>query len=205
MRLFSRNRLPAAGSGYAGPPAAEMRGRADAIADAGAVPWEVLWAALKTEPEGAGDLTGELGLEICDSSLVVMGECGQRIAGMRHGRLVEIRIGETARMTSTGGVQVTWLRAATPAFALDAEAGAVVADHPDVHGVVASFAASRAWDDMEMRGGADGIVARRRTTVHGQAAGWAYDLWLCERIADRIGVALPASDLSNAGVPYRLG
>ena len=53
--------------------------------------------------------------------------------------------------------------------------------------------------------GADGIVARRRITIHGQAAGWAYDLWLCERIADRIGVTLPHSDLAGEQIPYRLG
>src|SRR5215212_7361218 len=33
-------------------PAGEMRGRAAEIADAGALDWEVVWEALKTEPPG---------------------------------------------------------------------------------------------------------------------------------------------------------
>jgi hypothetical protein len=37
MRPFTRRRLPDAGTGYAGPPAAAMRGRAAEIADAGAL------------------------------------------------------------------------------------------------------------------------------------------------------------------------
>jgi hypothetical protein len=205
MRLFNRNRLPEAGTGYSGPPAAAMRGRADAIADAGAVPWEVLWEALKTAPAGAGGLAGELGLDFLDDTRGVMIDtCETRMGGIRHGRLVEVRIGATTRLTSNAGVQVTWVRATTPAFALEATDGAVVADDPDVQAITASFAATRAWDEMEMRGGADGIVARRRITMHGQAAGWAYDLWLCERIADSIGVALPHSDLAGEQVPYRL-
>ena len=54
MRLFAR-RLPDAGTGYVGPPAAAMRGRAAEIADAGAVPWDVLWESLKLDAPDPGD------------------------------------------------------------------------------------------------------------------------------------------------------
>ena len=49
----------------AGPPAAEMRGRAAEIADPGALDWEVVWDTLKTEPpaDDPSTLTQELGLD----------------------------------------------------------------------------------------------------------------------------------------------
>ena len=207
MRLFARNRLPEAGAGYAGPPAAEMRGRAAAIADAGAVPWAVLWEALKPEqPDPALDgLAAELGLAN-DSWLDPGADTGgERLFGVRDGRQVEIRIGHTTRGFSTGAVQITWVRAATPAFALTAEDGALVADHPAVAGLVAGFAPSRAWDDTALRGGAEGVVARRPISMRGQQAGWAYDLWLCERVARALGSPLPPGDLAKAATPYDLG
>jgi hypothetical protein len=206
MRLFARNRLPDAGAGYAGPPPAAMRGRAAEIADAGAVPWEVLWEALKlVSPDpGADSLAGELGLGMEDWIDPAV-ELGQRLPGVRDGRQVEIRIGHTTRGFNDGGVQITWVRAATPRFALTAEDGALVADHPSVTGLVGVFAPSRAWDDMTLRGGPEGVVARRPIRMRGQQAGWAYDLWLCERLAAMLGSPLPIGELGRAVTPYDMG
>jgi hypothetical protein len=41
------------------------------------------------------------------------------------------------------------------------------------------------WHKLEVEGGPDGIVARRPNTAHPQ--GYVYDLWLAERLADRLG------------------
>jgi hypothetical protein len=41
------------------------------------------------------------------------------------------------------------------------------------------------WRDLVVEGGPDGILARRPVTAHPQ--GYVYDLWLVERLADRLG------------------
>src|SRR5919199_5812381 len=125
MRLFARRRLPEPGSEYAGPPAAAMRGRADQIADAGAVPWEVLWESLKLDAADATDdgLVGELGLGYGDWTDPAFEHIATRIFGVRHGRQVEIRMGHTARGLNIAIVQTTWVRAATPEFELTSEDG----------------------------------------------------------------------------------
>ena len=63
----------------------------------------------------------------------------------------------------------------------------------------------RAWDDMALRGGREGVVARRPISMRGQQAGWAYDLWLCERLAGALGAALPVADFDDADAPYDMG
>ena len=62
-----------------------------------------------------------------------------------------------------------------------AEPGAL----PEVEEVVAGLAPSAAWHEVEVEGGPDGILARRPVTAHPQ--GYVYDLWLVERLADRLG------------------
>jgi hypothetical protein len=207
MRLFARQRPPEAGTGYAGPPAAAMRGRAAEIADAGAVPWEVLWEALTLDlrDQRGDDLSRALGLELIDWRDPSADFGGSRMVGVRHGRQVEIRIGHTTRGFNQQGVQVTLVRAATPSFALAAANGAFVADHAAAAGLVGGCAPSRAWDDMNLRGGPEGVVARRPISMRGQQAGWAYDLWLCERLASALGVPLPFADLDDAETPYAMG
>jgi hypothetical protein len=154
MRLFARQRPPEAGTGYTGPPAAAMRGRAAEIADAGAVPWEVLWEALTLDlrDQRGDDLSRALGLELIDWRDPSADFGGSRMVGVRHGRQVEIRMGH-----------------------------------------------------MNLRGGPDGVVARRPISMRGQQAGWAYDLWLCERLASALGVPLPFADLDDAETPYAMG
>ena len=206
MRLFTRRRLPEAGAQYAGRPAAAMRGRAAEIADAGAVPWEVLWEALKLDPAGATDdgLVGELGLHYGDWTDPAFEHVATRIFGARHGRQVEIRMGHPARGLNIGIVQTTWVRAATPEFEITSEDGTLVADHAVVAGIVAGFAPSRAWEDTALRGGPEGIAARRPIAMRGQQAGWAYDLWLSERVAEALGTPLPPTDLHGATSPYTM-
>jgi hypothetical protein len=206
MRLFSRRRLPDAGSDYAGPPAASMRGRAAAIADAGAVPWQVLWEALKTDAPIVDDsLVADLGLRTEDWRGPTGEAGGERMYGVRDACQVEIRIGRTERGLQQQGVQVTWVRALAPEFAATAADGVLGADDPAVAGIVDGFAPSRAWDGTELRGGREGIVARRPITMRGQQAGWAYDLWLCERIARELGSPLPPADTAAAAIPYGMG
>ena len=48
------------------------------------------------------------------------------------------------------------------------------------HGAVAAV-----WRDVTIEGGPDGILARRPVKAHPQ--GYIYDLWLVERLADRLG------------------
>src|SRR5215207_5246222 len=203
MRLFTRRRLPDAGTGHAGPPAAAMRGRAAEIADAGAVPWDVLWEALKLDAPDPGDdgLAAELGLRDEDWLDPAFDIGGTRMIGVRHGRQVEIRMGHTTRGLNVGGVQITWVRAATDPFAVTADDGALVADDAAVANLVSGFAPSRAWDDMVLSGGDEGVVARRPISMRGQQAGWVYDLWLCERLAGALGTALPVADLDEAATP----
>ena len=206
MRLFTRRRLPEAGSGYAGPPAASMRGRASEIADAGTVPWVVLWEALKLAVPGddADDSMTELGLRM-DDWRGGFNDLGQRMHGVRGRFQVEIRIGRSERGLRGQGVQLTWLRAATPEFAIIATDGALAADDGAVAAIVERFAPSHAWDGTELRGGPEGIAARRPITMGGQQAGWAYDLWLCERIAAELGAPLPVADVAGDQLPYGIG
>jgi hypothetical protein len=74
-----------------------------------------------------------------------------------------------------------------------------------VAGIVAGFAPSRAWEDTAVRGGPEGIAARRPIAMNGQQAGWAYDLWLGERVAEALGTSLPPTDLQRAKSPYKMG
>ena len=207
MRLFTRHRLPEAGAQYTGRPATEMRGRAAEIADAGAVPWEVLWEALKLDATGATDdgVVGELGLHYGDWTDPAFDHVATRIFGVRHGRQVEIRMGHTARGLNMGIVQTTWVRAATPEFQITSEDGRLVADHPVVAGIVAGFAPSRAWEDTTL------VAAPRasRPDVRSRCAasrpagpttcGWP-SVW-----ARPSGTPLPPTDLQGAESPYQMG
>jgi hypothetical protein len=83
--------------------------------------------------------------------------------------------------------------------------GALVADDAAAADLVSGFAPSRAWDDMALRGGPEGVVARRPISMRGQQAGWVYDLWLCERLAGALGATLPGADLDDADTPYDMG
>ena len=57
---------------------------------------------------------------------------------------------------------------------------------PEVEQALGELApAPRVWRDIVVEGGPEGIRARRPVTSHPQ--GYVYDLWLVERLADRLG------------------
>jgi hypothetical protein len=57
---------------------------------------------------------------------------------------------------------------------------------PEVEAALGELAPDvRIWRDLVVEGGPDGIRARRPVTAHPQ--GYVYDLWLVERLADRLG------------------
>jgi len=176
----------------AGPPPTEMRGRAAEIADAGALGWEVVWEALKTEPpaENASTVTQELGLGEERSVRVGYEKSlpGTEFSGTRHGRSVALRIGIVPSIRGKGMNEVE-VDVAVAAFRINAEGGRLVAESgamPEVEDVLAELAPSpKVWRDVVVEGGPDGIRARRPVTSHPQ--GYVYDLWLAERLADRLG------------------
>jgi hypothetical protein len=175
----------------AGPPPAEMRGRAAEIADAGALGWEVVWEALKTEPpaDNASTVTQELGLDEERSVRVGYEKSlpGTEFSGMRHGREVAMRIGVVPNIRGKGMNEVQ-VDASVAPFRITAENGRLVAEQgamPEVDEVLGELLpAPKVWRDLVVEGGPEGIRARRPVTSHPQ--GYVYDLWLVERLADRL-------------------
>jgi hypothetical protein len=176
----------------AGPSAAEMHGRAAEIADPGTLHWEVLWEALKTEPpaDEPSTLTQELGLgeERSIRTGYATGFAAAEFAGMRHGRQVALRIGIVPNFNGKGMNEVELTTAVVP-FRITVADGRLVADPGalfEVGEVLAEIApAPRVWKGLVVEGATDGIRARRPVTAHPQ--GYVYDLWLVERLADRLG------------------
>jgi hypothetical protein len=176
----------------AGPPPTELRGRAADIADAGALGWEVVWEALKTEPaaDNASTVTQELGLDEERSVRVGYEKSlpGTEFSGTRRGRSVALRIGIVPSIRGKGMNEVE-VDAAVAAFRIGTEGGRLVAEPgamPEIAEVLAELAPSpKVWRDVVVEGGPDGIRARRPVTSHPQ--GYVYDLWLVERLADRLG------------------
>ena len=62
------------------------------------------------------------------------------------------------------------------------------------------------WSDVRLAGGPKGIVASR-DAIDGTTGSWVYDLWLCERIAERLELApLKAARVGPRWrVPYGFG
>jgi hypothetical protein len=173
----------------AGPPPAEMRGRAAEISDAGVFGWDVLWEALKTEPpaDEPSTLTQELGLDREQEIISPYGGSmyGTEFSGTRHGRDVALRMGVVPGIRGKGYNEVH-VDASVPPFRLRADDGrptAASGSSPELEGVLAAIAeAPQVWRQLDVEGGPDGIVARRPVTAHPQ--GYLYDLWLVERLAD---------------------
>jgi hypothetical protein len=192
MRLFTRRRQPEAGNGYAGPPAAEMRGRAAGIADAGALPWEVLWEALKTEPpaEDPSTITQELGLDEEQDLIQKYADLpATEFSGTRYGRSVALRMGVVSSVWRETGAYEVHVQVPVEPFRVRDDDGRLVAEQgapPEVEAFLAELAPAPAvWRKVVVEGGPDGITARRQVTAHPQ--GYVYDLWLVERLADRLG------------------
>ena len=167
-----------------------MHGRAAEIADPGAYDWEVVWEALKTEPpaDDASALTQELGLtseqEIQqDTSDMPATEFG----GNRHGRAVTLRLGVVPSSWRGRGVTEVHVGEPVAPFRIIADGGRLAAEPgapPEVEEFLAGLEPSEAWNKVEIEGGPDGILARHPLTAHPQ--GYVYDLWLAERLADRL-------------------
>jgi hypothetical protein len=167
-----------------------MRGRAAEIADAGGLGWQVVWEALKTEPpdDEAETLTQELGLDQENDIIQPYSDLpATEFSGTRHGRRVALRIGVVPSVRGKGMNEVELSTSVAP-FHVREEGGRPVADPgamPEVEQALGELAASDAWRKLDIEGGPDGIVARRPVTAHAQ--GYVYDLWLVERLADRLG------------------
>lgn len=175
-----------------GPAPAAMRGRAAEIADPAGLAWDVLWEALKTEApdDDSFVLTQELGLDEERSIRTGFERSlpATEFSGTRHGRAVALRIGivPSARGKAANEVEV---ETSVAPFRIHEQDGRLVADPgamPEVDELLGELVPDRqTWRDLVVEGGQDGIRARRPVTAHSQ--GYVYDLWLVERLADRLG------------------
>jgi hypothetical protein len=170
-----------------------MRGRAAEITDPGAMDWQVVWEALKTEPpaDDPSTLTQELGLDHeqdIDQPYGRRSDYGTEFSGTRHGRHVALRLG-VVRGVREKGVNEVRIGAPVVPFRVREEGGLLVVEPgavQEVEEVVGALApASKTWRKLDIQGGPDGIVAWRPVTAHSQ--GYVFDLWLAERLADRLG------------------
>jgi hypothetical protein len=168
-----------------------MRGRAAEIADAGTLAWEVVWEALKTEPpdDGSSTITQELGLD--DEHDISQGTDvpGTEFSGTRNGRRVQLRLGVVPFGLGKRPVNEVHLDAPVAPFRVSADRDRLMAEPgapPEVDEFLAGLAPAAAWRKASVEGGPDGILARRPITARPQ--GYVYDLWLVERLADRLGV-----------------
>jgi len=168
-----------------------MRGRAAEIADAGAYGWEVVWEALKTEPhdENSSTITQELGLgEEQEISQDTADMPATAFTGTRNGRRVALRMGVVPSSLRGRGVNEVHVDAPVAPFKIHADDDRLVGETgalPEIDEFLASLAPAAAWHEAAVEGGPDGILARRPVTAHPQ--GYVYDLWLVERLADRLG------------------
>jgi hypothetical protein len=169
-----------------------MHGRAAELPDVGAFDWEVVWEALKTEPpaESPSTLTQELGLG--DEKEIPQPQAempATEFSGTRHGRRVALRIGVVPPGWRERGVTEVHVEAPVAPFRVEADNGRLVAEPgalPEADEFLAGLAPAPAvWRELMVEGGPDGILARRPVTAHPQ--GYVYDLWLVERLADRLG------------------
>jgi hypothetical protein len=89
------------------------------------------------------------------------------------------------------GANEVQVQASVAPFKLREDDGRIVAEPgaaPEVEELLASLApASDVWRDLEVEGGPDGILARRPIKMKANPQGYVYDLWLIERLADRLG------------------
>jgi hypothetical protein len=172
-----------------------MRGRAAEITDPGALGWEVVWESLKTEEpaDNPNTLAQELGLDeeheidLPDS----IGGYATEMAGTRSGRTVKLRLGVMTSTLRNQPVTEVVIESPVPPFTIHSEGGRLSAESgalPEVGEVLGGLAASPAvWRDVVVNGGPDGILARRPIKAKGHPQGYVYDLWLSERLADRLG------------------
>jgi hypothetical protein len=118
--------------------------------------------------------------------------------------------GGTTMLSNRHIRSITVLRVASPEFRIHSDGGTLRLDTPapaEVESIVAGLTTnSTTWSDTHIAAGPDGIVASR-DAIDGLEASWAYDLWLLERIAERLAlVPLRGARIGPAWkVPYGLG
>src|SRR5262245_18122086 len=171
-----------------------MRGRADEIDDASLYGWEVVWEALKTEPptDNPSTITEELGLDQeQELSQTTSDMPATELSGTRHGRAVALRMGVVPTVWRDRGANEVQVQAAVVPFQIREDDGRLVAETgalSEVEELLAGLApAPDVWRDLEVEGGPDAILARRPIKMKGNPQGYVYDLWLVERLADRLG------------------
>jgi hypothetical protein len=118
--------------------------------------------------------------------------------------------GGTTMLSNRHIRQITVLRVEAPAFRIFAEDGTLRLLDPaptEVEQLVTSLPTSvPTWGDARIVAGPEGIVGSR-DAIDGLENSWIYDLWLLERIAERLGLP-PLRDAPIGPkwkVPYGLG
>jgi hypothetical protein len=171
-----------------------MRGRAAEIDDPSAFDWEVLWEALKTEApaESPSTITQELGLgEEREITQTTADTAATEFSGTRHGRPVALRMGVVPSAWRERAANEVQVQAPVATFRVHEDDGRLVPDPgapSEVEELLAGLApASDVWRDLMVEGGPDGILARRPIKMKANPQGYVYDLWLVERLADRLG------------------
>src|SRR3954471_19659998 len=160
-----------------------MRGRAAEIADAGALDWEVVWEALKTEPpaENPSTITQELGLgdedEIIQTNAGVLATgfagtpwaaCGVAHGrGPVHGACAWLQRSPCRR---AGGAVPHPRERPSPGRGAGSASGG--------RGRARGVAPGRgAWRDVEIDGGPDGTIARRPVKADPQGYSMTSGSW----------------------------
>jgi hypothetical protein len=199
---------------------------AESIADGGGYQAEALLTAMAVRPEGHGPAGGMphdegwrgtmLGLKSRISASTTLLEphvyWGRRPAGqvfVRLGPDEKIAGGSVFPMSERHLRSFTVLRVGASEFELSGESGRPARVEGDglPGGVLDAIAPNPdIWDGLRVVGGPDGVVAIRPSGTH-EFGGWAYDLWLLERLAIQAG--WPALSDKRIGpawkVPYGLG
>jgi hypothetical protein len=137
--------------------------------------------------------------------------------GTREAGQVFIRVGPderieggTTMLTNRHARAITVLRVAAPAFDVFSDRGALRAsdDSPaEIDALIDALVPDPAtWSDVRIAGGQEGVVAAR-SAIDGTVGSWAYDLWLCERIARvlRLAPLAPVRIGPAWKVPYGFG
>ncbi len=140
--------------------------------------------------DASADLLSPLGLELTDMPSVgvrprfgggmqsdVSGATVMK--GTRHGRAVEVVMDARRHTTLVG--------APAPEFELEVKSGVPAVKSGSAAGLddaLAGLAPSDRWKKLRsVKGGPDGVVAERKVDAEN---GWLWDLWLCERLAERL-------------------